>query len=151
MRPLKWAALLSAFCVTPTAAHAQFNKAERAEKRIAAIMTEFNEEMRGYERELKFFHDVPEHKSLLDTRNKLVGQSARMTELELSGTGAGPAIRDLAGQMDLTSRELKLGTDRLDQRAGAGAPKEVRRAADKLKAHADRMVKTIDKVVAMFR
>lgn len=151
MRRLEWAALLAFACAMPTAAHSQFNKAERVERRIAALMTGFNDEMRGYERELKFFHDVPEHKPLLDIRNKLIGQSARMTELELSGPGSGPAMRDLAGQMGLTSRELKLGTDRLDQRAGRGATREVRRAADKMKAHADKMVKAVDKLVAVLR
>ena len=64
MRRWKWAALLAVLGLTSSTSHAQDKKTEQAERRIALILTEFNEEMRGYERELKYFQRVADFKPL---------------------------------------------------------------------------------------
>ena len=151
MRLTRWAALLAVLCLTPDAAHAQSRKAARAERKIAAVMTDLREEMRVYNRELDFFRRVPEYKPLSDLRNRLDTQAVRVVELETAGPGSGPALRELAREMERTAREMRALTVRLDTRAEAGAPKDVRRVADRLNEQAGQIVRTIDRFAVMFR
>jgi hypothetical protein len=151
MRRLRRTALLAVLCLTPAVAHAQNRNARGAERQIDAVMAEFNEELRGFERDLKFFERVPEFKPMFEIRNRLVGQAAEMTRLDKAGTGSGPAIREIAREMDREARELGAISGLLRKRADAVASTEDRRVADRLKGQADLMVKSIDKLAALFR
>jgi hypothetical protein len=151
MQRLKWAAFLAVLGLAPITAHAQDKQTRQAERQIAAILTEFNEEMRGYERELKYFQRVAEFKSLAELHAQLVAQAAQMAKLDTAGRGSGPAILQLAREMDQTVRKLDVGTGGLEQRAKAVASGEDRAVAERMRTHANAMVRTTDRLLALFR
>ena len=145
----EWTTFLAVLCLIPAAARGQSRKAERAQKQIAAVVADFNDEMRGYEREMKTFRQIPEYPSLLDLRNQLVNQASEVTALDRAG--AGPEIRKLAPEFDRNARDLKVMTGRLEKRADAVGDKESRRVTDRMKTHADKMVQATDKLNKLFR
>jgi hypothetical protein len=147
MRRLSWTALLAVLCLTPAVAHAQNRTARGAERQIDAVIAEFNEELRSFERDLKHFERVSEFKPMFEIRNRLVGQAAEMTRLDRAGPGSGPAIRE----MDREARELSAISGLLRKRADAVASSEDQRVADRLKGQAELMVKSIDKLATLFR
>jgi hypothetical protein len=151
MRRLRWTALLGILCLTPAVAHAQNRNARGAERQIDAVMTEFDEELRSFERDLKYFERVPEFKPMFELRNRLVAQATEMTRLDRAGPGSGPAIRELAREMDHEARELSAISGLLRKRADAIASTEDQRVADRLKGQAELMVKSIDKLAGLFR
>jgi hypothetical protein len=151
MRRRKWAAFLVVLGLTPITAHAQDKQTKQAERQIAAILTEFNEDMRGYERELKYFQHVAEFKPLSELHAQLIAQVAQMSKLETEGRGSGPAILQLAREMDQTVRKLDVATGSLEQRAKAVSSREDRAVAERMRAHANAMVRTTDKLLALFR
>jgi len=151
MRRLKWAAFLAVLGLTPIVSHAQDKQTVQAERRIAVVLTEFNEEMRGYERELKYFQRVAEFKPLSELHAQLVGQAAQMAKLDTAGRGSGPAILELAREMDRTARKLDVATGSLEQRAEAVSSREDRTVAERMRTHANAMVRTTDKLIALFR
>jgi len=150
MARLKSAAFLAVLLI-PFATQAQDKTTRQAERRIATILTEFNVEMREYERELKYFQHVPEFKALLDLHTRIVTQSAEMKKLDTEGRGSGSAVLELAREMDRTVRQLDTGTGRLEQRARSVASTEDRTVAGRMKSHAAQMVKTVDQLIALFR
>ena len=151
MQRRKWAAFLAVLGLTSITAHAEDKTTVQAERRIAAVLTEFNEEMRGYERELKYFQRVPEFKPLSELHTQLIGQVAQMSKLDTAGRGSGPAILQLAREMDQTARKLDVATGGLEQRAEAVSSREDRAVAERMRAHANAMVRTTDKLIALFR
>jgi hypothetical protein len=151
MRRPGWNALLALLCLSPAAAHAQNRDARGAVRQIDAVMAEFNEELRSFERDLKYFHKVRDFGPMLEIRNQLVGQAAEMVRLERSGPGSGPAIRELAREMDREARELSAKSGVLRKRADTASSAEDQRVADRLKTQADLMVKSIDTLATLFR
>jgi len=151
MQRRKWAVFLAVLGLAPITAHAQDKQTRQAERQIAVILTEFNEEMRGYERELKYFQRVPEFKPLSELHAQLIGQVAQMSKLDTAGRGSGPAILQLAREMDQTARKLDVATGGLEQRAEAVSSREDRAVAERMRAHANAMVRTTDKLIALFR
>ena len=151
MRRSSWTALLTLLCLAPAVAHAQNKNVRSAERQIDTVMTEFNEDLRGFERELKYFDKVREFKPMLELRNQLVGQSAEMLRLEKSGPGHGPQIRELVRAMDHEARELSAMSGVLRKRADTISSTKDQEVADHLKGHADQMVKSIDKLATLFR
>jgi hypothetical protein len=151
MRRRNWAAFLAVLCLPSLTSHAGDTKTEQAHRQITEILTEFNGILREYERDLKYFQRVPEFKQLFDLRNELVNQVARMNKLSGSGPGAGPAVFELAREMDRTARKLDSATGQLEKRAEAVAHKEDRAVAERMKTHADTMVKSVDRLAALFR
>ena len=151
MRRVSWTALLALLCLTPSVAHAQNKEARRAERQIDTVLKEFNEALRGFERELKYFDKVREFKPMLDLRNQLVNQSTEILQLDQAGPGSGPKIRDLVRAMDHESRELSAMSGVLRKRADTVSSTKDQEVADRLKLHADEMVKSIDKLAALFR
>ena len=130
-------------------ASAQTRKAARAERRIAAVVADFDGELRAYERELKHFQRVPEFESLMGLRNALVAQSSRLKGLETTGPGSGPAVLAQALELDRTARELDAATGRLEKRAAAAPARDDRQVAGRMKAHADAMVRASAELVGM--
>ena len=151
MRRVSWTALLALLCLTPSVAHAQNNETRRANRQIDTVLKEFNEELRGFERELKYFEKVHEFKPMLDLRNQLVNQSNEMLQLEQSGPGSGPKIRELVRAMDHEARELSAMSGVLRKRADTISSTKDQEVADHLKRHAEEMVKSIDKLASLFR
>ena len=122
-----------------------------AERQIDTVLKEFNEELRGFERELKYFDKVREFKPMLDLRNQLVNQSNEMLRLEQAGPGSGPKIRELVRAMDHETRELSAMSGVLRKRADTVSSTKDQEVADHLKRHAEEMVKSIDKLANLFR
>jgi hypothetical protein len=151
MRRPSFTALLTLLCLTPAVAHAQNREARSAERQIDTVLKAFNEELRGFERELKYFDKVREFKPMLDLRNQLVSQSAEMLQLAESGPGSGPKIRDLVRAMDHETRELSALSGVLRKRADTISSTKDQEVADRLKAHAEEMVRSIDKLATLFR
>ncbi len=109
--------------ILPATAHAQGKQKKQAERKVAVLMGEFDNAIRGYDRELKYFDKVPEHRPLLELRNTLVKQSVRISQLDHAGTGSGPAILETAREMERASRQLSAQTGLLRKRADAiGTP-----------------------------
>jgi hypothetical protein len=151
MRRLSCTALLALLCLAPAVAHAQNKEARSAERQIDTVLKEFNEALRGFERELKYFDKVREFKPMLDLRNQLVNQSNEMLRLEQSGPGSGPKIRELVRAMDHEARELSALSGVLRKRADTISSTKDQEVADHLKLHAEEMVKSIDKLASLFR
>jgi hypothetical protein len=145
----EWTTFLAVLCLVPAATRGQSKKAERAQKQIAAVVADFNDEMRGYEREMRTFRQIPEYPSLFELRTQLVNQAAEVAALDKAG--AGPAIRELAPEFDRNAHDLKVMTGRLEKRADAVGDKESRRVTDRMKAHADKMVQATDKLNKLLR
>jgi len=145
MRRAKWTALMGVICLVPVTARAQPPaQQQRVERRIAVLMEELRTEMWAYRQELDFFQRTPEYPTLVDLRFKLRDQAIRVADLERArGPEARVAQRELAREMEQSARELKRLTGRLENRADLGAPKEVRRLADRLKDHANAIQGTI--------
>jgi hypothetical protein len=120
------------------------------ERRIHRLMEELREEMWQYRQGLDFFARAPEYNTLVELRWRLRNSARQMSELE-SRPRAERERRETARQMDQLSNELKRVTGRLENRTDFGAPAEVRRRADRLKAHADRIAATIDRLRALVR
>jgi hypothetical protein len=135
MRQVQWVALLAVLTLVPQPAQAQRGRTER---RIARLMDDLREEMWAYRRELNFFRRAPEYRELVELRWRLRNQAMRVAELE-GRPRAERTQRELAREMERTARELKRLTGRLESRTDLGAPREVRRHADRLKEHADRI------------
>ncbi len=148
---LRTTALLAVLALAPAASQAQDKKADQAAKKVSVVLAEFNGELREYERELKYFQRAPEAAPLLELRRQLVQQAADMNTLTSSGRGSGPAVLKLARDMDRVSRKLDVTTGELEKRAKAVSKDTDRAAAARMKGHADLLVKTIDKVIVMFR
>jgi hypothetical protein len=148
MRRLGRNALLTLLCLSPVVAHAQNRGAVR---QIDGIIAEFNEELRSFERDLKYFQRVREFGPMFEIRNQLVGQAAEMVRLDKAGPGSGPAVRELAREMDREARELSAMSGVLRKRADAVSSTEDQRVADRLKAQAELMVRSIDKMANLFR
>jgi hypothetical protein len=151
MRRLSCTALLALLCSTPYAVHAQNREVRRAERQIDTILKEFNEELRGFERELKYFDKVREFQPMLDLRNQLVEQSNEILRLEQAGPGSGPQIRELVRAMDRETRELSAKSGVLRKRADTISSTKDQEVADHLKLHAEEMLKSIDKLATLFR
>jgi hypothetical protein len=151
MRRLICTALLALLCLTPAVAHAQTKEARRAERQIETVLKEFNEALRAFERELKYFDKVREFKPMLDLRNQLVNQSDEMLQLDQAGPGSGPKIRELFRAMDHETRELSAMSGVLRKRADTISSTKDQEVADRLKLHAEEMVKSIDKLAPLFR
>jgi len=151
MRRLSCTALLALLCLTPAVAHAQNKEARSAERQIDSVLKEFNEALRGFERELKYFDKVREFRPMLDLRNQLVNQSNEMLRLEQAGPGSGPKIRELVRAMDHETRELSAMSGVLRKRADTISSTKDQEVADRLKLHAEEMVKSIDKLATLFR
>jgi hypothetical protein len=137
--------------LTPAVTQAQNKETRSAERQIDTVLKEFNESLRGFERELKYFDKVREFRPMLDLRNQLVNQSNEMLRLEQAGPGSGPKIRELVRAMDHESRELSAMSGILRKRADAVSSAKDQEVADRLKAHAEEMVKSIDKLATLFR
>lgn len=148
---LRTTTLLAVLVLAPVAAQAQDKKADQAAKKVSAVLAEFNGELREYERELKYFQRVPEAASLLELRRQLVEQAAAMNTLTSAGRGSGPAVLQLAKDMDRVSRKLDVTTGELERRAKAVSKEGDRVVAARMKGHSDSLVKAIDKVIVMFR
>lgn len=151
MRRRRWMALLALFCVAPVVSHAQDKESRQAKGKIAEVLSQFHEQMRGYERELKYFQRVAAFRPLFDLHAQLLGQAAQMRQLETAGRGSGPAVLELARQMNRTARQLDAATAAFEKRAEAVSSREDRAVAARMKNHADTMVKTLEQLVAMFR
>ena len=134
--------------LAPATATAQSPKAAR---KVAELMTEFNTEMRGYERELKYFQRVPAQKPLLELHNVLVAQAGKIMELDGAGKGTGPAILDLARQMDRGTRQLVADTIQFEKRTDVVGSGEARVIAKRMKLHSESMVRAVDRLIGMFR
>jgi hypothetical protein len=142
--------LLAVLCLAPAATQAEDRKTKQAEKKLSALLKEFDGELRDYEKELKYFSKAPEAESLLELRKELVEQSAEMNKLEKVGKGSGPAILKLAEEMDATATRLDKETAALERRAKAVAKKTDRAVADRMRGHADSLVKSIEQMIKMF-
>src|SRR3954454_8900556 len=151
MRRPSCIALLALLCLTPAVAHAQNKEVRGAERQIDTVLKEFNVALRGFERDLKYFDKVREFRPMLDLRDQLVNQSNEMLRLEQSGPGSGPKIRDLVRAMDHESRELSAMSGVLRKRADTISSTKDQEVADRLKQHAEEMVKSIDKLATLFR
>jgi hypothetical protein len=151
MRRRQCLAFLAVVCLAPASSHAQDRETRQAERKIARVVNELNVEMRGYERELKYFQRVPEFKPLYELRTQLVNQSEEMIKLDNLGRGSGPAVIKLAGEMDRTARKLDAETGGLERRARAVSRQEDRTVAERMKVHSDAMVKTIDRLGTLLR
>ena len=148
MLRLTCATVLVISFLAPATAHAQSPKAAR---KVAELMTEFTTEMRGYERELKYFQRVPAQKPLLELHNVLVAQAGKIMELDGAGKGTGPAILDLARQMDRGTRQLVADTIQFEKHADVVGSGEARVIAKRMKLHSESMVRAVDKLIGMFR
>jgi hypothetical protein len=151
MRRLNSASLLALLTLVPAAAYAQDKPTAQAVRKIDRILTEFNDEMRGYERELKYFQRVPEFAPLLELRSQLLAQAMQIRQLDTAGRGSGPAILEAAREMDRTVRQLDAQTSRLQKHADAVSKAEGRVVAARMLTHANRMVKIVDQLIVMFR
>jgi hypothetical protein len=151
MRRRRWMAFFALLCVAPVVSHAQDKESKQAKRKIAEVLSEFNEEMRGYERELKYFQRVAAFRPLFDLHAQLLGQAAQMRKLEMAGRGSGPVVLELAREMNRTARQLDAATATLEKRAEAVSSRQDRAVAERMKKHADTMVKTLGQLVAMFR
>jgi hypothetical protein len=145
MRRDRWLILLMGvvlFGVAGPAARAQ----DRKERRIARLMDELREEMWEFRRGLNYFSRAPEYNRLVDLRWDLRNSATRVAELEGKGPRAEREQREKAVLMDRQANELKRLTTRLENRTDVGAAREVKRRADQLKAHADRIELLIDRL-----
>jgi hypothetical protein len=138
-------------CVAPVLSYGQDRETRKARRKIAEVLSDFNEQMRGYERELKYFQRVAAVRPLFDLHAKLMGQAAQMRKLESAGRGSGRAVLQLAREMNKTARELDGVTTNLEKRAEAVSSRQDRAVAARMKSHANNMVKTLEELVAMFR
>ena len=74
-----------------------------------------------------------------------------MRKLETAGPGSGPAILELAREMNRTAAELDVATTRFEKRAEVVAGRDDRAVARRMKTHSDHMVRILRELVAMFR
>jgi hypothetical protein len=151
MRQSMLPALVTLLFLVPSVGKAQGKQQKQAERKIVVLMGAFNEAIRGYDRELKYFERVPESRALLELRNSLVKHSTRISQLDVAGTGSGPAILETAREMERASRQLSAQTGQLRKRADVIGTLDARNVADRMKGHADTMGRTADQVVTMFR
>jgi hypothetical protein len=119
MRRRIWMGVVALLCVAPVVSHGQDKESRKAKRKIAEVLSDFNEPMRGYERELKYFERVAAFRPLFDLHAKLRGQAAQMRQLETAGRGSGRAVLDLAREMNRTARQLDAATAAFEKRAEA--------------------------------
>ena len=79
------------------------------------------------------------------------GQAVQVNKLGAQGPGSGPAVLEVAREMDRTARQLDAATIRLEKRAETVSSSEDRTVAQRMKAHSDNMVRTVDKLISLFR
>lgn len=139
------------FCVAPVVSYGQDSETRKARRKIAEILSDFNEQVRGYERELKYFERTAAFRPLFDLHASLMGQAAQMRKFESAGRGSGPAVLQLAREMNRTARELDAATINFEKRAEAVSSRQDRAVAARMKTHANNMVKTLEELIGMFR
>lgn len=142
---------MTMIALVPVSARGQSGETRRAQRKVAEIVTEFDVQLRGYERELKYFERTREFRPLLELRNRLVEQAAELAQLDRGGRGQGPAILRVAREMDHVARRLDAETRVLEKHADAVSSAEGKAVAARMRDHADAMVRTIDQLIGMFR
>lgn len=151
MRRRRWMAVFAVLCVVPVVSNAQDKETRKAKRKIAEVLTDFNGQMQGYQRELKYFERVAAFRPLFDLHTKLLGQAAQMRKFEAAGRGSGPAVLELAREMNQTARQLDAATTNFEKRAEHVSSRQDRVVAERMKVHANNMVRTLEELVAMFR
>jgi hypothetical protein len=154
VRRLAITALMATAFLAPRPAQAQrgFDRGGPGDERnIARLMDRLRDEMWAYRQELDVFRNTPVFVRLVDLRYALREQAIRVVELEDRGPRARRAQYEASQRMKKTADELKRLTGRLEERTDDGAPREVRRRADRMKEHADRIEDMIDRLARLTR
>ena len=147
----KWMGVVALLCLAPVVSHGQDKEARKARRTINEVLSEFGDENKGYQRELKYFDHVAASRPLSEIHAKLLAQATQMRKLEAAGPGSGPAILELAREMNRTVGELDVATTRFEKRAEAVSSRKDREVAERMKHHTDKMVPIVKELIAMFR
>ncbi len=151
MHRRNWMEAVALLCLVPAVSHGQNREGRKARRTINEVLSEFGEENKGYQREIKYFEHVVAIRPLVDLHAKLIGQVAEMRKLETAGPGSGPAILELAREMHRTAGELDVATTRFEKRAEAVSSRKDREVAERMKHHTDKMVTVLKELITMFR